>query len=88
VRSQPALADLPTILLSAMPEPENEPHCWTLFFREPANLDALLSTVSTLVAERLGNGFLSLLEMPAPPLLFASRVLRHNACAEMSPRSR
>ncbi|HKR39549.1 MAG TPA: response regulator [Paraburkholderia sp.] len=56
VRSQPTLADLPIILLSAMPEPEDQPHCWTLFFRKPADLGALLSTVSTLAAERLGGG--------------------------------
>ena len=56
LRSQPALAELPIILLSAMPEPEGEPRCWTVFFRKPADLDALLSTVGTLIAERLGNG--------------------------------
>ena len=56
VRSQPALAELPIILLSAMPEPEGEPRCWTVFFRKPADLDALLNTVGTLIAERLGNG--------------------------------
>jgi CheY-like chemotaxis protein len=55
VRSQPALAELPIVLLSAMPEPANELHCWTLFFRKPVDLDALLSAVSTLIAERLGN---------------------------------
>jgi CheY-like chemotaxis protein len=56
VRSQQALAELPIILLSAMPEPEGAPRCWTVFFRKPADLAALLSTVGTLIAERLGNG--------------------------------
>jgi CheY-like chemotaxis protein len=56
VRCQPALADLPIVLLSAMPEPEQEQRCWTVFYRKPADLDALLNTVSALAAGRLGGG--------------------------------
>ncbi|HKR44801.1 MAG TPA: response regulator [Paraburkholderia sp.] len=55
IRCLPALADLPIILLSAMPEPEDGPPCWTAFFRKPANLPALMDSVTVFIAERLAE---------------------------------
>ncbi|TCG03845.1 response regulator [Paraburkholderia steynii] len=53
VRCQPALADLPIIMLSARPEPEDRSPCWTAFFQKPANLAVLLDSVNVFIAERL-----------------------------------
>ncbi|MBC8740408.1 response regulator [Paraburkholderia sp. UCT31] len=55
VRCNPALAHLPIILLSAMPEPGHGPPCWSAFFRKPADLSALMRTVDALAAERLAG---------------------------------
>ncbi len=55
VRCAPALTDLPIILLSAMPEPEDGPPCWTAFFRKPANLTRLMESVNIFIAERLAE---------------------------------
>jgi CheY-like chemotaxis protein len=38
VRCQPMFADLPIVMLSATPEPANDPPCWSAFFRKPADL--------------------------------------------------
>ncbi|REE17737.1 response regulator receiver domain-containing protein [Paraburkholderia sp. BL27I4N3] len=53
VRCNPALAHLPIILLSAMPEPGHGPPCWSAVFRKPADLSVLMQTVDALAAERL-----------------------------------
>jgi CheY-like chemotaxis protein len=55
VRCQPSLADLPIILLSAMPEPEGESPCWTTFFQKPTDLAALMDSVNVLIADRLAD---------------------------------
>ncbi len=46
-------ADIPVVLLSAMPEPADEIRCWTAFLRKPASTEALLDTVDRLIAARL-----------------------------------
>ncbi|WP_027803247.1 response regulator [Paraburkholderia dilworthii] len=46
-------ADIPVVLLSAMPEPANESRCWTAFLRKPASMEALLDTVDRFIAARL-----------------------------------
>jgi CheY-like chemotaxis protein len=53
IRCQPALAHLPIVMLSAMPEPSDSRRCWSAFFRKPAELDMLLRTVDMFIAERL-----------------------------------
>jgi CheY-like chemotaxis protein len=55
VRSQPSFADLPVIMLSAMPEADAGPSFWTAFFQKPVHLPGLLDSVNALVAERLAN---------------------------------
>jgi hypothetical protein len=53
IRCQPAFGHLPTVMLSAMPEPRYG-SCWSAFFRKPADLDTLLRNVDVFTAERLG----------------------------------
>lgn len=53
IRCQPALAHLPIVMLSAMPEPGDGRPCWSAFFRKPADFDMLLRTVEMFISERL-----------------------------------
>ncbi|MFM0147626.1 response regulator [Paraburkholderia sp. RL18-085-BIA-A] len=53
VRCQPAFARMPIVMLSAMAEPDADPHCWSAFFRKPADLNELLRVVNSFVAARL-----------------------------------
>jgi len=70
VRCQPAFADLPVIMLSPMPEPDDGPPCWTAFFQKPAHLPALMDFAHVLIAERLAKVSKSLLLVePAPSRL-------------------
>ena len=55
VRCQPAFARLPIVMLSAMAEPSADPHCWSAFFRKPADLNELLRAVNSFIAARLTN---------------------------------
>lgn len=56
VKCQPGLAQVPILMLSAMPEPGAGPPCWSAFFRKPADLDMLMRTVDRLAADRLTGG--------------------------------
>jgi CheY-like chemotaxis protein len=53
IRCQPALADLPIVMLSSLPEPADKPSSWSAYFRKPADLSVLMRTVHTFIAERL-----------------------------------
>ncbi|MFM0377858.1 response regulator [Paraburkholderia strydomiana] len=53
LKCMPLFADIPVILLSAMPEPVDEICYWTVFLRKPASMDVLLDTVDTFIATRL-----------------------------------
>lgn len=53
VRSQPAMSNMPIVMLSAMPEPGDGPACWSAFFRKPADLVILMHTVDRFAAQRL-----------------------------------
>jgi CheY-like chemotaxis protein len=53
VRSQPAFAQLPIVMLSAAPEPADEAPFWSMFFRKPADLSLLMRAVDLFAAERL-----------------------------------
>ncbi|MHB9838017.1 response regulator [Paraburkholderia terrae] len=53
VRCNPATALVPIIVLSAAPEPRDEPACWSMYFRKPADLPSLILVVERLAAERL-----------------------------------
>lgn len=57
IQCQPALAHVPVVMLSAMPEPGDRPRCWSAFFRKPADLGMLLRTVEAFIAERLAAGY-------------------------------
>lgn len=48
-----AFANIPVVLLSAMPEPVDEIHYWTALLRKPASIEVLLDTVDTFIASRL-----------------------------------
>ncbi|CAB3739742.1 Sensor histidine kinase RcsC [Paraburkholderia phenoliruptrix] len=45
--------DVPVVLLSAIPEPEEGTRCWTVFLRKPAPIEILLDTVDKFIAARL-----------------------------------
>jgi CheY-like chemotaxis protein len=45
LKYQPPLAGIPVVMLSAMPEPPDEPRCWAAFLRKPAPIDLLMHTV-------------------------------------------
>jgi CheY-like chemotaxis protein len=53
LKCQPALAWIPVVMLSAMPEPPGEPRCWAAFLRKPAPIDLLMHIVDLFVAQRL-----------------------------------
>ncbi|MFM0179060.1 response regulator [Paraburkholderia aspalathi] len=53
LKCQPSLAGIPVVMLSAMPEPPDEPRCWAAFLRKPAPLDLLMHTVDLFIAQRL-----------------------------------
>ncbi|CAB3731095.1 Regulator of RpoS [Paraburkholderia graminis C4D1M] len=53
LKCMPSFAEIPVILLSAMPEPVDEIRCWTAFLRKPASIEVLLDTVDRFVAARL-----------------------------------
>jgi CheY-like chemotaxis protein len=55
IRCQPALAGMPIVMLSSMPEPPGEPVCWSAFFRKPADLTVLMHTVNIFISERLAS---------------------------------
>jgi CheY-like chemotaxis protein len=53
LKYQPSLAGIPVVMLSAMPEPPDEPRCWAAFLRKPAPIDLLMHTVDLFIAQRL-----------------------------------
>lgn len=53
LKYQPSLAVIPVVMLSAMPEPPDEPRCWAAFLRKPAPIDLLMHTVDLFIAQRL-----------------------------------
>jgi CheY-like chemotaxis protein len=55
IRCQPALAEMPIVMLSSMPAPPAGPVCWSAFFRKPADLAVLMHTVNIFISERLAS---------------------------------
>ncbi|MCP3727731.1 response regulator [Paraburkholderia sp. CNPSo 3272] len=55
VRASPAFAGLPIVLLSAAPEPDVGPRCWSLFLRKPVPVGELIDAVDAYVAARLAS---------------------------------
>ncbi|MCX5545381.1 response regulator [Paraburkholderia sp. CNPSo 3076] len=53
VRASPTIAGLPVVLLSAAPEPDGCPRCWTRFLRKPVQVGQLIEAVDAYIAERL-----------------------------------
>lgn len=53
LRCQPAFSKIPVVLLSAMPEPDDEVRHWSAFLRKPASIASLLDTVDAFIAARL-----------------------------------
>ncbi|MEZ0606083.1 PleD family two-component system response regulator [Paraburkholderia sp. IW21] len=59
LRCQPALANIPVVLLSALQEPEIGPRYWSAFLRKPASLNILMHTVDLFLAGRLTSAKLA-----------------------------
>ena len=55
LKCQPAFAETPVVMLSAMPEPAYAGRCWAAYLRKPAAIEELLRTVDAFMAERLPN---------------------------------
>ncbi|TDG03247.1 response regulator [Paraburkholderia guartelaensis] len=53
VRAWPVFSGLPIVLLSAAPEPEGCPRCWSRFLRKPVQVTLLIEAVDAYIAERL-----------------------------------
>ncbi|WP_327359596.1 response regulator, partial [Caballeronia humi] len=53
LKYQLTLAGIPVVMLSALPEPPDEPRCWAAFLRKPAPIDLLMHTVDLFIAQRL-----------------------------------
>ncbi|MBT2789240.1 response regulator [Paraburkholderia strydomiana] len=54
LKCRPVFSDIPVVLLSAMPEPEEEGiRSWNAFLRKPAPIEVLLDTIDTFIAARL-----------------------------------
>ena len=53
IRSQPAFADLPIVLVSSAPEPIERVRCWSTYFRKPVPIANLLDAVNRYAAARL-----------------------------------
>jgi CheY-like chemotaxis protein len=52
LKSYPALAAIPVIMVSAQAQPHQKPALWSAFFLKPVDLDAFESTVGLLLLSR------------------------------------
>ena len=52
LKSYPALAAIPVVMVSAQVQPQWKPALWSAFFQKPVDLDALESTVGLLLLSR------------------------------------